>query len=744
MAELVDDLAQLSSIDDSVVMATLKTRHEKDEIYTKNGAVLIAINPYKTIHLYDDGKLAQYKGSMSLESEPPHIFAVSATAHRAMISNGVNQALVISGESGAGKTESARFILQYLRYVSNASHGLEEKVYKSQPITEAFGCAKTVRNDNSSRFGKFLKLYFDKSARIKGASLSTYLLEKSRITHIGNGERAYHIFYELLRGMSAAELKGIQLSSSDSKSYSYLKHGDPVPAKHDAHGLAELKEALTAQNVSDAEQKEYWQLMAGVMLLGNVTFDPAKTESAQILSSSMQYLKDAEQVLGLQPDSVGKALTKRKIKAGAEFVDQDLKLDAANDGRDALSKAIYSKLFDYLIVQINQALAAGEEVIDESKASIIGVVDIFGFEVFEVNSLEQLCINFTNEKLQALFTATVFEQTLQAYKADGIDADEITYVDNKALIAIFEVPNTGLWNLLSEECMVPKGSDKGFTEKLHDAQAKGSALSIVKGASRSDGFQVEHFAGRVTYKTTNWLDKNKDPLSGDLVILMQFSNNSVLKRLFEDTSKPEAGGKGAKFKSTKFKGVVDTFRTQLTSLYDVLQASQLHFIRCFKPNDRKSADVWDESTVSRQLHTSGVLDALRVARTGYPDRMTYAEFASYFGDVAKIPRGDTRSPREKTAAICANMQVTPKQHKLGRERIFMALGVLDGLKTKRTERMAKVVIKLQAGARAMKARKLARQLREIRLKAQKAMETAAAGTDIPALAAAIAAAKSAG
>ena len=578
----------------------------------------------------------------------------------------------------------------------------------------------------------------------QGASLSTYLLEKSRITHIGNGERAYHIFYELLRGLSAAELKGIQLSSSDCKSYSYLKHGDQVPAKHDAHGLAELKEALSAQNVSDAEQKEYWQLMAGVMLLGNVTFDPAKTESAQILSSSMQYLKDAEQVLGLQPDSVGKALTKRKIKAGAEFVDQDLKLDAANDGRDALSKAIYSKLFDYLILQINQALAAGEEVIDESKASIIGVVDIFGFEVFEVNSLEQLCINFTNEKLQALFTATVFEQTLQAYKADGIDADEITYVDNKALIAIFEVPNTGLWNLLSEECMVPKGSDKGFTEKLHDAQAKGSALSIVKGASRSDGFQVEHFAGRVTYKTTNWLDKNKDPLSGDLVILMQFSNNSVLKRLFEDTSKPEAGGKGAKFKSTKFKGVVDTFRTQLTSLYDVLQASQLHFIRCFKPNDRKSADTWDESTVSRQLHTSGVLDALRVARTGYPDRMTYAEFASYFGDVAQIPRGDTRSPREKTAAICANMQVTAKQHKLGRERIFMALGVLDGLKTKRTERMAKVVIRLQAGARAMKARKLVRQLREIRLKAQKAMETAAAGTDIPALAAAIAAAKSAG
>ncbi len=310
-------------------------------------------------------------------------------------------------------------------------------------------------------------------------------------------------------------------------------------------------------------------------------------------------------------------------------------------------------------------------------------------------------------------------------------------------ISLFEVPNIGLWPLLSEECMVPKGSDKGFTEKLHDAQAKGSALTVVKGSGRSDGFQIEHFAGRVTYKTVGWLDKNKDPLNGDLVVLMQFSDNTVLKRLFEEQA-PPAGGKGAKFKSSKFKGVVDTFRTQLTELYDVLQKSQLHFVRCFKPNDRKAADAWDDAVVSRQLHTSGVLDALRVARTGYPDRMPFSEFASYFGDVAGIARGDSRPPKDLAAAILVNMQVTPKQFKMGKERVFLALGVLDNLKTKRTERMAKVVIKLQSAARGLAARLKARVLRESRLKAQQAMESAAAGTDIAALQAAIGAAKSAG
>uniref|UniRef100_A0A7S2DIW8 Myosin motor domain-containing protein n=1 Tax=Haptolina brevifila TaxID=156173 RepID=A0A7S2DIW8_9EUKA len=726
-------------------METLRNRHTNNLIYTKNGAVLVAINPYKEVNVGSQQHLERYKSSMALENEPPHIFATAAATHRALISDGCNQAVVISGESGAGKTESARYILQYLRFVSNASEALEERVTKSQPITEAFGCAKTIRNDNSSRFGKFLKLYFDHSAKIKGASLSTYLLEKSRITHIGSGERAYHIFYELLRGSTPAELQGLKLPGADVTMYQYLKHGDQVPAKYDVIGFKELKEAFTSQSISIEEQNMYWQLLAGVLLLGNVVFDPSKPEAAAIMPQSASALDNCEHNLGLQAGSISKALTKRKIKAGAEMVEQDLKLDAANDGRDALSKAIYSKLFDFLIVKINEALRAGNDVVSEADARIVGIVDIFGFEVFKVNSLEQLCINFTNEKLQALFTKTVFEETLKAYAADGIDAAEITYTDNKELLAMFDVPNTGLFNLLAEECMVPKGSDKGFTEKLHDAQKKGSPLSQVKGLQRSDGFQITHFAGSVTYSTKDWLNKNKDPLNGDLVVLMQFSDNRVLRDLFtDDSTAPPAGGKGAKFKSNKFKGVVDTFRTQLTALNSVLSSSQLHFVRCFKPNDSKAADSWEDDVVSRQLHTSGVLDALRVARTGFPDRMVFADFSNMFGDIAGVPHKDPRPARDKCLVVLDKMEIPEGKYKIGKERVFLSLGVLDALKTKRTEKMAKVAIVMQAGSRGMAARKRAKAIREARLKAQQAMEAAAQGTDIPAIQAAIQAAVQAG
>ena len=303
MAQQTDfeDLAKLPSIDATVVSQTLEQRHAKDLIYTKNGAVLIAINPYKDVGVSAEHHLERYKSSMALENEPPHIFCVAAITHRALISEGSHQAVVISGESGAGKTESARYILQYLRHVSNASRELEKRVTKSQPITEAFGCAKTMRNDNSSRFGKFLKLYFDKSAKIKGAALSTYLLEKSRITHVGDGERAYHIFYVLLQGLSSSELSSLKLPSSNLKGYSYLGRGDQRAEKHDKQGLAEVREAFAAQSIAPEEQFGYWSLIAGILLLGNLQFDPSKPESAHITSSSQQALTDCESILGLQP-----------------------------------------------------------------------------------------------------------------------------------------------------------------------------------------------------------------------------------------------------------------------------------------------------------------------------------------------------------------------------------------------------------------------------------------------------------
>ena len=518
----------------------------------------------------------------------------------------------------------------------------------------------------------------------------------------------------------------------------YLAHGDPNPAKHDASAWGDVVSSLNAQAIGAEEQWLWWQMIAAILQLGNVQFDEGKPDAATVLPAAKSAITEVEVLLSIGKGTFEKALTKRKIKAGAEFVEQDLKLSQANDSRDALSKAIYSRLFDYLISKINLALVAGGTEI-RSDMQIIGIVDIFGFEVFKVNSLEQLCINFANEKLQALFTKSVFIETLKAYEQDGISADAITYTDNKELIQLFDVPQSGIWALLSEECMVPKGSDVGFTEKLHDAQKKGGPLTAVKGLARSGGFQMAHFAGQVTYSTVGWLDKNKDPLSGDLNVLMQFSDNEILRELFTEEQAPAPGGK-QKIKSNKFKGVVDTFRVQLNELYNVLESSQTHFVRCFKPNDSKAANLWQDDTMARQLHTSGVLDALRVARTGYPDRMLFLEFATTFADVAGLKKS-TLPPKDQCQEVLRKLDIPSAKYQLGKTRVFLSLGVLDELKTKRTARMAKVCLKIQAAARGMAGRKKAARRRKAVDEALAALARAESGDDIAALRAAIAGAE---
>ena len=586
MSNAFEDLAKLDSIDPEVVLSAIEQRHAEDNIYTRNGAVLIAVNPYKQLGIYVQNRLDLYKASMSLELVPPHVYAVAAAAHRTMISGGRNQAVIISGESGSGKTESASFIMRYLRFVSNATQLLEHRISSAQPLTEAFGCAKTIQNDNSSRFGKFLMLHFDQSARIQGAQMSTYLLEKSRVSHINRGERSYHIFYCLIRAADASLRSRLRLASADPAAFRYLENGetvDPSGTRSDTELFGLVEEALRQQDFSEQSIGDIWALLAGILHLGSVLFDESHSEAAQITPASSKSLESCEHLLGIQGGTLSRALTKRKIKArltrahfahcclksltvpsrrapfwprfrpratphfghvppqlrprfdaqaGREFVEQELSLVAANDNRDALAKAIYSKLFDRIIEQINAAFAAGGEPYELSEMRTIGIVDIFGFEVFGLNSLEQLCINFANEKLQALFTKSVFKETIRAYEEDGIDAAEITFTDNAELLAVFEQPQSGLLSILTEECLLPKGTDTAFAEKLHSAHRKSSVVTNVKGSSTREGFGVQHFAGLVNYSTSSWLDKNKDPLNGDLVVLMQFSATPMLKELF--------------------------------------------------------------------------------------------------------------------------------------------------------------------------------------------------------------------
>jgi len=731
---MVDNLAKLDSIAPDIVLKTLEDRHRNDEIYTKNGSVLIAINPYKRLNIYEETQLKTYQSSLALDEEDPHVFAVAAAAHRNMISGGKNQAVIISGESGAGKTESASFMLQYLRYVSNAGDELEQRISGASPLTEAFGCAKTVRNDNSSRFGKFLKLHFDASAKIQGAELSTYLLEKSRVTHVGPGERSYHIFYCLLRGGGGALPKlGLK---PDPKTYAYLSKGEtgePGGMRKDAPFFTEVVEALSSQGLEEGELFQFWQLLAGVLHLGNIVFDQSKTDAATVLKSGLESIPKCEEALGLRAGVLQQGLSKSKLRINKEFVEKDLSLSQATDNRDALSKAIYTRLFDHLRNTINTALEKSTKgVLGGAQPRAIGIVDIFGFEVFQINSLEQLCINYANEKLQSLFTQTVFKETIKAYEQEGIDASEITFTDNSELLTLLEAPKVGLFATLAEECLVPKGSDAGFSEKLSSQHNKSALLKRVKGMSAAQGFALQHFAGEVGYSTASWLDKNKDPLSGDLEDLMRCSDIDLLKQLFESPEEA-APAPGKKFKSTAFKGVTQTFRQQLGELKDVLEASELHFVRCFKPNDKKAADLTEADVIKRQLHTSGVLDALRVARTGYPDRLHFDEFCSTFAAIYKGAGGSkglssTPAGKQRCVKLLEASAIPQSSYKLGRERIFFATGVLDGLKAQRVKLMAAVAGVLQAGGRGLIARAKARNLKAEIAAAEESLAAATASS----------------
>ena len=606
-----------------------------------------------------------------------------------------------------------------------------------QPLTEAYGCAKTVRNDNSSRFGKFITLYFDASGKTTSAQISTYLLEKSRVMHSGPGERSYHIFYLLLGGLAADERAKLKLSAS-ARDYAYLSHGEEMATKEAVELSAEINESYPKQGVDAAERQTWNELLAGILHLGNVSFDPAKDEEATVAAGGKDALAACEMCFGLPSDgTLAKALTTRKIKAGLEMVQQTLRRQQATDARDALARSIFAKLFDLLRDKINGALTAKSGGgVDERRS--IGVVDIFGFEVFQTNSLEQLCINFTNEKLQKLFTKFVFEETIRAYEADGIQADAISYVDNQQLLTMFDVPKGGMWMLLAEESSVPGGSDKNFTTKVFDTHGKkpkkgepDALISTAKGVSRADGFELKHFAGPVVYSTTGWLDKNKDPLSADLTIMMQGAKNPTLAKLFAPEP-PSAGGK--KIKSSQFKSVIDTFRKQLGSMCDTLEASRLHFVRCIKPNDRKKPNAWEEEVVLRQLRCSGVLDALRVARTGYPDRLSFAEFAGPYRILAGLQaKGSSALPLpEQCVAILKAAGIDTAKYQVGKTRVFMALGVVDQLKAQKNKLAVPSAIRIEACARGMLARKLRRKLAQSlaeKLRAEEEAKVAAAAEE---------------
>jgi len=555
------------------------------------------------------------------------------------------------------------------------------------------------RNNNSSRFGKFLTLQFSASGRMQGAFMKTYLLEKSRITQQLTGEQNYHVLYQVAKGVPA-DLKS-KYGMGGVEAWRYLNLDAKHPAQWDLFPATfeELSAAMDAFPTVAKLKDCAWRILIAILHLGNAQFQGTGEDDAVFVDSKPVAM--AASCLGVEEQQLSKAICTLNIKAGLDWIAKPNTTTYSQSVKDALSRALYAKLFDGIVDAINASLMFGG-----SSRYFIGAVDIFGFECFPVNSLEQLCINFANEKLQRMFTEAVFESILAEYKKEGIDVAQMSYEDNTAVVELIENTPSGILPLLAEECFFPNGSDGSWLQKMKQAHAKNPAFSEDR--VNREGFTVHHYPGKVTYDSRGFLMKNKDPLSQDLTVLMQFSDDEIVADLFKE--KEDVTGGKKRFKSAKFVGVIDHFRTSLTELVKTLKETKTHFIRCVKPNEVKQPHNFIDNVMMRQLYTSGVVQAVTATRKGFPDHLRFEELLNRFAMV--IPKGQAATGGAGCKTLLGLAKVDAAKFRIGKTKVFLGVGVLDMLEQKRMEYIAMRAITMQNVARMYLAKKRLRALRE--------------------------------
>ncbi|KAL1527781.1 hypothetical protein AB1Y20_009166 [Prymnesium parvum] len=738
------DLTQVSVVDVDACLSVLSRRYDAGSIYTNCGPLLVAVNPYRQMdELYSHEQIEHYMELLPSSPHLPHVFEMAARVYRRMMASGRHQAVVISGESGAGKTETAKLLLQYFAFAASAGSPdseqgtLRTKVMGTNPIMESLGCAQTVRNDNSSRFGKLVLIDFTKTGRLASASMKTYLLEKSRVANLSVGECTFHAFYESIAGLDAARRRECAYPTRTNavQFFHYLK-GDGATAQRrdearDSYNFDRAQEAMAAIGLDEAQRTGISFMLAGILHLGNIDFGTG--DVARVISAdSREALNAAARLLQCDPTQLQSGMCTRRIKAGAEWVTSNNSAVQASEVRHGLSKQLYSAMFAWMVNHINQSLSAEAATAPQPgrEGPHIAYVDIFGFEIFKTNSLEQLCINFTNEKLQRLFTSVLFDAVAKQYQEEGIEVEPIAFNDNKGVVQLIGAIPAGLLSMLSEECVFPKGSDTTYLQKVCNAHRKSAAFQEIK--TSSTAFGVRHFAGEVVYTVTGFLEKNKDPVSQDLQVLMQYSESafvsSVMRYAAEAAASAAASGgaKGSKLKSGKFRGVIDNFLTSLRSLMDTLQEGELYFIRCIKPNDTKTPGAWDRSVANRQLTTSGIVQAVATTRAGYTDHLPPAHIVSVYSFLA--PEVDASSmDLETAAAILQTIGVAEEDFAVGKTKVFLRQGVLAELEIRRMEFIGQYAARVQAAIRGMTARSnFKRLLAERRRKEEERAREAAA------------------
>ncbi|XP_025262955.1 myosin heavy chain, muscle isoform X32 [Camponotus floridanus] len=731
--EKSEDMADLTYLNEASVLHNLKQRYYAKLIYTYSGLFCVAINPYKRFPVYTHRCAKLYRGKRRNEV-PPHIFAISDGAYVNMLTNSENQSMLITGESGAGKTENTKKVIAYFATVGASSKkekeepgkkkgSLEDQVVQTNPVLEAFGNAKTVRNDNSSRFGKFIRIHFGPSGKLAGADIETYLLEKARVISQQSLERSYHIFYQMMSG-SVKGLKEMCLLTNNIHDYHFVSQGKTtIPGLDDGEELLVTDQAFDVLGFTQEEKDNIYKITAAVMHMGGMKFKQRGREE-QAEADGTEEGDRVAKLLGCDCADLYKNLLKPRIKVGNEFVTQGRNKDQVAYSVGAMSKAMFDRLFKWLVKKCNETLDTKQK-----RQHFIGVLDIAGFEIFDFNSFEQLCINFTNEKLQQFFNHHMFVLEQEEYTKEGIEWAFIDFgMDLLACIDLIEKP-MGILSILEEESMFPKATDKTFEEKLNNNHL-GKSPNFLKPKPPKPGqvaahFAIGHYAGNVPYNITGWLEKNKDPLNDTVVDQFKKSTNKLLIEIFADhpgQSGDAGGGGGGKGgrgkKGGGFSTVSSSYREQLNNLMATLRATQPHFVRCIIPNELKQPGVIDSHLVMHQLTCNGVLEGIRICRKGFPNRMVYPDFKLRYKILAPAAVDKAKEPKEAAAAVLDSTGLDPDMYRLGHTKVFFRAGVLGQMEELRDERLGKIVSWMQAYIRGYLSRKDYKKLQEQRLALQ--------------------------
>ncbi|XP_069061831.1 myosin-IIIb-like [Pleurodeles waltl] len=634
-----EDLAALPELTEAQLLEHLRGRFLEDRIYTYIGDILVAINPFRSLPLYEKSVSDRYR-KHEKAALPPHIFAVADRAYQAMggrLSTGPrNQCIVISGESGAGKTESTKLLLRQLMELCQGTSQLEQQILQVNPLLEAFGNAQTVMNDNSSRFGKYIQLRFHNGA-VKGAKINEYLLEKSRVVHQDAGERNFHIFYCMFAGISAADKEMFGLLDPTLYRYINHKYGDQVMDEYWRGRYRGVCNAMDMVGFEDQEQVDMQAILAGVLSLGNVVFEPQDNGGVRVTPNSQGWLKAAASQFGVQEEELLTCLVCTISVTRGESIQRFHTQQQAEDARDSIAKVAYGRVFGWIVSKVNELLAAN--VGHEVELREIGILDIFGFENFAVNRYEQFCINLANEQLQYFFNHHIFLMEQQEYEQEGVSWETVAFKNNKSILDLFLVKPVGILSLLDEQSTFPKATDSTFVEKLN-SKFKGHPHYEL-GRSRNTAFTIIHYAGKVQYTASGFLEKNRDTLPANIRGLFINSITPLLSVLFTATISrtgtlmPQHHAKIAqvddnKFNSTRKQSVGAQFRHSLSVLMEKMFSANPHFIRCIKPNSNKEAGVLDSKMVLEQLRYNGLQETIRIRRDGFPWRPAFQDFAERY------------------------------------------------------------------------------------------------------------------